>query len=210
MAFHNIQRQRPLVFLDDDLRVVAAAVGAVQPTGDRAQTLERTHARVGALEHALSARVQHQRFDDVGFESLGAGRQKLRDQRVVVTVDDQTWQSIGFTVYESNAVARHLQTRAHGHSRRHLFFKKCRVYPFIAVETPNARAYARARTERSPTQKLSGLRFDPHGFARVAAAFGDGAVKHPGVIAQGRTFFTGFELYGFHVFFRRARGCAAS
>ena len=52
--------------------------------------------------------------------------------------------------------------------------------------------------ERRPAQKLPLVRLDTHRLTTVAAAFGNGRVKYPGVAALQRALLALLESYRFH------------
>jgi hypothetical protein len=85
----NAQAQFPGVFAQQQVggRRIATPT---QPALDLRQSFERTAAGIGALIDFAQARLCQQSVGQHAFPTLSAAGQKLRHQRVAITVNDQT------------------------------------------------------------------------------------------------------------------------
>jgi cutinase len=87
-------------------------------------------------------------------------------------------------MHQAHAVALHIKARTGRYCGMNSVFKKRCVNALLFVKAPHARPDLGARAERSPAQKLPLCRIDPHGFAAVRTAFGNGGLKNPRMAAQ--------------------------
>ena len=63
-------------------------------------------------------------------------------------------------------------------------YKKRSINALSLFKTPHPGTYLGGRAERRPSQKAPLVGLHPHGFARIAAAGGDGRFKNPGMVAR--------------------------
>ena len=130
--------------------------------------------------------MRQQRLDDDTFPALDTAAGKLSHQRVGVAVYHQPGQAIGFAMHQAHAVTLNVKQRTGLERSGNARAEKSRVNALGFVKAPDAGAYLGAGTDGGPSQKTPVMALNLDSFTGVAAALGDGAVKHPRVAALQR------------------------
>jgi hypothetical protein len=144
------------------------------------------------------AGLRQQGLHDHIFPALGPAAGELRHQGVGVAVHHHTRQAVGLAMDQADTVALYIKTGPGPYRAVYTRYEKRSIDAFVFIKAPDPGAYLRARTERGPAEKLAFVAFHTHGFAGIAAAFGNCAVKHPGVAPQQRTLLAWPQSNGFH------------
>ena len=113
VAFGNVQRQAPVVFVDGQLqwRLGLPWRGAApQPAGGGFQAFELAHVSVRALIQLAQPRFFQQGIGQHRLPALGACAGDLGHQRVAIAVHDQARQPVRFTVHQPHAVTLHIKS----------------------------------------------------------------------------------------------------
>src|SRR5205823_2623975 len=128
----------------------------VHDLGTRRQVFQRAHVGVGALDDGT--RLQHiaQDSNEDFAPAFDAGGETLHDQNVFVAIDDETGQSVRFTMHQAQRARAGVEQLAPPRQRRRdAAAKKIIVYGRAGIERPYTGTYLRSRAERRARQKCA-------------------------------------------------------
>ena len=169
----NVERQLPAVLV----QYQANRSFTAQPAGDFGQALTRTATGIRALVQLGQARGGQQGISQHGFPALGTAGEKLRHQRVTVTIHDQPRQTVRLAVHQPQRVALNVKTGSGLDRARAGSAEKRGIDALCLHKTPDPGADFGSRTERRPSQELPLMRLDPHRLTAVGAPPLNGRLK---------------------------------
>ena len=176
----DVDIQSPTMFIDSDLSLAFAT----QPAGLRLEPFECANAGVRAFIEPLHAGRGKQGVNDDVFPALDTGPQKLCDQGLGITIDDQARQAIGFAMNQAHRVAGRRQPRAISHRALDAGVDEPRIDALADIEAPGAHADHRARAVRAPGEEAAVAGVNAHRFAGVGLAAVNAALEDPRMAAQ--------------------------